>query len=132
MFRGGRVEYRNRYVPSGTSSKSRHSDCCGAICISMKFILATKESMTRVYGEDGRARAATVLVAEPITVTQVKTKDGKDGYAAIQVGYGVRREKNVSKPVLGHTKGKAYKAIREFRTEDASEVGASIDASVFA
>lgn len=98
----------------------------------MKFILATKESMTRVYGEDGRARAATVLLAGPVTVTQVKTKDGKDGYAAIQVGTGVRREKNVSKAVLGHTKGKAYKAIREFRTDDAAEVGSTIDASVFA
>jgi large subunit ribosomal protein L3 len=98
----------------------------------MKFILATKEGMTRVYGEDGRARAATVLIAGPITVTQVKTKDGKDGYAAIQVGQGVRKTKNVSKAVLGHTKGKGYAAIREFRTDNAAEVGSTIDAAVFA
>lgn len=98
----------------------------------MKFILATKEGMTRVYGEDGRARAATVLVAGPVTVTQVKTKEGKDGYSAVQVGFGARRESTVSKAVLGHGKGTAYKTIREFRDADASEVGATLDAGVFA
>ncbi len=98
----------------------------------MKFILATKEGMTRVFGEDGRARAATVLMAGPVTVTQVKTKDGKDGYSAVQVGFGTRREKTVSKAVLGHGKGTAYKAIREFRDADAAEVGATLDAGVFA
>ena len=97
----------------------------------MKFILATKEGMTRIFGEDGVARAGTILVADPVTVTQVKTAAGKDGYAAVQVGQGVRRTKNISKPVLGHTKGKGYKAIREFRTDAAAEVGATIDASVF-
>lgn len=98
----------------------------------MKFILATKEGMTRIFGEDGVARAGTILVADPVTVTQVKTAAGKDGYAAVQVGQGVRRTKNISKPVLGHTKGKGYEAIREFRTDVATEVGATIDASVFA
>ena len=88
--------------------------------------------MTRVFGEDGRARAGTILTADPITVTQVKTKEGKDAYAAIQVGQGVRKTKNISKPVLGHTKGKGYEAIREFRTDETVEVGSTIDASVFA
>jgi large subunit ribosomal protein L3 len=98
----------------------------------MKFILAKKEGMTRVFGEDGRARAGTILTADPVTVTQVKTKEGKDAYAAIQVGVGVRKTKNISKAVLGHTKGKGYTDIREFRTDDAAEVGSTIDASVFA
>ncbi len=88
--------------------------------------------MTRVFGEDGRARAGTILTADPITVTQVKTKDGKDAYSAIQVGTGIRKTKNISKAVLGHTKGKGYTDIREFRTENAAEVGATTDASVFA
>lgn len=98
----------------------------------MKFILAKKEGMTRIFGEDGYARAGTILIADPVTVTQVKTKDGKDGYAAVQVGTGTRRTKNISKPVLGHTKEKGYTAIREFRTDAAAEVGKTIDASVFA
>lgn len=88
--------------------------------------------MTRIYGEDGRARAGTILRAEPVTVTQVKTAEGKDGYAAVQVGHGTRKEKNVSKAVLGHTKGKAYAELREFKTSEAHEVGAVIDASIFA
>ena len=97
----------------------------------MKFILAKKEKMTRLFMEDGHARAGTILRVEPVTVTQVKTADGKDGYAAVQVGVGNRKEKNVSKAVLGHTRGKAYEAIREFR--DASgEVGTTIDAAAFA
>lgn len=97
----------------------------------MKFILATKEKMTRVFTDDGRAYAGTILVTDPITVTAIKTKDGKDGYSAIQVGHGARKEKNISKPVLGHTKGKGYAALREFRTDDTAAVGDTIDASIF-
>ena len=98
----------------------------------MKFILATKVGMTRIFGEDGHAHAGTILTADPIVVTQVKTKEGKDAYAAIQVGQGSRKTKNISKPVLGHTAGKGYEAIREFRTENAAAVGDTIDASIFA
>lgn len=98
----------------------------------MKFILATKEKMTRVFADDGRAYAATILAADPVVVTQVKTKDGKDGYAAVQVGAGERRAKNISKPVLGHTKGKGYEAIREFRGAEGAAAGDTIDAAVFA
>ncbi len=126
------------------TSKSTNKDISSVSNGVKKFILATKEGMTRIFGEDGVARAGTILVADPVTVTQVKTAAGKDGYAAVQVGQGVRRTKNISKPVLGHTKGKGYKAIREFRTDDgpdasvgepteasALKVGATIDASVF-
>ena len=97
----------------------------------MKFILATKEDMTRVFAEDGRAYAGTILHVEPMTVTQVKTAAGKDAYGAVQVGTGVRKTKNISKPVLGHTGGKGYETIREFRTEDAAEVGSTIYVSMF-
>ena len=98
----------------------------------MKFILAKKEKMTRVFADDGRAYAGTILIADPVTVTAVKTKDGKDAYAAVQLGMGERRTKNISKAVLGHTKGKGFEAIREFRTDTPAEVGSTIDASVFA
>jgi len=97
----------------------------------MKFILAKKEGMTRLFGDDGHARAGTILIAEPVTVTQVKTKEGKDAYAAVQVGVGTRKTKNITKAVLGHTKGKGYTDIREFRTDTPAEVGSTIDASVF-
>lgn len=97
----------------------------------MKFTLATKENMIRVFADDGRAYAGTVLHMAPVTVTQVKSVEGKDGYAAVQVGMGTRKTKNISKPVLGHTEGKGYEAIREFRTTDVVEEGATIDASIF-
>ena len=104
----------------------------------MKFILAKKEGMTRVFGDDGRAYAGTILTADPVIVTQVKTKDGKDKYSAIQVGVGTRKTKNISKAVLGHTKGKGYTDIREMRLPaqaggaEGAAVGDTIDASVFA
>ena len=98
----------------------------------MKFILAKKEKMTRIFTADGLAHAGTILLAEPVTVTQVKTADGKDKYSAIQVGVGVRKVKNISKAVLGHTKGKGYTDIREMRNAEGSVVGDTIDASVFA
>jgi large subunit ribosomal protein L3 len=98
----------------------------------MKFILAKKQGMTRIYTDDGRALAGTVLKADSIVVTQVKTKDGKDAYAAVQVGYGTRKAKNVSKPVLGHTKGKAFQDIREMRMETGDlAVGSEIKVDTF-
>jgi large subunit ribosomal protein L3 len=97
----------------------------------MKFILARKVAMTRVFGEDGHARAGTILMATPVTVTQVKTVDGKDGYAAVQVGTGSRKAARVGKAVLGHTGGKGYQAIREFRTTESAEKGTEIKVDAF-
>lgn len=100
----------------------------------MKFILARKDRMTQLFDEEGRVWAGTVLKTAPLTVTQVKTADGKDGYAAVQVGFGERKEKRVSKPVLGHTKGKAFEVIKEFAVADPSayEVGKEIGIDTFA
>lgn len=117
----------------GTSSTSRFKRLLSRdLLYPMKFILASKVGMTRIFGEDGRARAGTLLKTDPVMVTAVKTAEGKDGYAAVQIGFGARNPKNISKAVLGHTKGNGYKAIREFRTDDAAEVGSTIDASTFA
>jgi large subunit ribosomal protein L3 len=101
----------------------------------MKFILGTKQNMTQYFAEDGKVHAATVVSAGPVVVTQVKTSE-TDGYAAVQFGYGARKEKNVSKALKGHTGGAAYQTIREFRLpkgEAASmQKGDSIDVSAFA
>ena len=100
-----------------------------------KFILGTKGKMTQFFDEAGSVHAATIIYAVPMTVTQVKTSE-KDGYAAVQVGMGTRKAKNVSKAVLGHTKGVAFQHIRESRqlTVDSEQlaVGAKIDSSIFA
>ena len=99
-----------------------------------KFMLGTKGRMTQVFDEKGVVSAATIITAGPLIITQVKGKE-KDGYEAVQVGFGTRKEKNVSKPVLGHTKGLgAFQYLREFRASPpiGGERGASIDISVFA
>lgn len=102
----------------------------------MKFILGTKEKMTTVYSEDGRAYAATIIMAGPATVTQVKTVE-KDGYNAVQIGFGETKDSRVNKPQLGHAKGKALKHFKELRKRDETpvegvELGATVDISSFA
>ena len=99
----------------------------------MKFILGRKENMVSFVGSDGRATAATLLSVGPIVVTQVKSKD-EDGYTSVQVGFGTRATKNISKAVQGHTKDLgSFAAIREFRIDDTSawKKGDTIDASLF-
>jgi large subunit ribosomal protein L3 len=84
----------------------------------MKFILAKKVNMTQIFGEDGAVQPATVLNVEPMTVSYIKTKE-KDGYSAVQVGSGTRRDKNISKAVRGHLKGLGNMAVlKEFRVKD--------------
>lgn len=100
----------------------------------MKFILGTKGPMTTVFTEDGRAYAATIIMAKPNVVTQIKTKE-KDGYSAVQVGAIETKEKRVGKAQLGHAKGKALKHFRELNLKGETadvEVGAAVDISIFA
>jgi large subunit ribosomal protein L3 len=85
----------------------------------MKFILARKGRMTQIFQEDGRVKAGTVLVAGPVTVTQVKTAD-KDGYSAVQVGFNPQKESRVNKP---QRENKAYMIVKEFRAENAADLG---------
>ena len=57
--------------------------------------------MTSVFSADGKNIPCTVIEAGPCVVTQVKTVD-KDGYAAVQLAYDEKKEKNTGKPMLGH------------------------------
>ncbi len=74
--------------------------------------------MTQVFDEEGRVHPTTVLAAGPNTVTQVKTNE-KDGYSAVQVGFGDRKEKNVNKPQ--RAKGN-FRHVREFRAKEGEEL----------
>lgn len=69
----------------------------------MSGIIGKKIGMTSVISADGRNVACTVVQAGPCVVTQVKTMD-KDGYEAIQLGFGEKKEKNTSSPLIGHFK----------------------------
>ena len=98
----------------------------------MKFILGTKLNMTQVFDKDGNVHPVTVISATPSTVVQVKTK-AKDGYAALQLGYGERKAKNIKKPQIGHMKDLgSFKVLKEFRTDDAKNVGDKIEIDTFA
>ena len=66
-------------------------------------LLGKKIGMTRVFGQDGRQFAVTVLEVGPCTVVQRKTRD-QDGYEAVQLGLGAKREKLFTKPEIGHFK----------------------------
>ncbi|MDQ5962293.1 MAG: large subunit ribosomal protein [Patescibacteria group bacterium] len=97
----------------------------------MKFTIATKENMTQFFSQDGTVFPVTILKAEPMTVVSVKTKD-VHGYDAIQVGSGVQKKERVSKALLGHTKGEAFKVIKEFRAEGGDLApGATIACDIF-
>lgn len=102
----------------------------------MKFILGTKQNMVTVFDEGGIAHAATIVVAQPAVVTQLKTVE-KDGYNAVQIGSGETKEGRVNKAQIGHAKGKALQNFKEFRARDGKmpegvEVGSAIDLSAFA
>lgn len=104
----------------------------------MKGIIGKKVGMTQVYDDKGVLIPVTVIEAGPCVVLGVKTKE-RDGYSAIQVGFGVRKAKNTSKAILGNV-AKAGLAdnppafIREFRSENdpAEEIGSQIKADIFA
>ena len=99
-----------------------------------KAILATKVGMTQIFNEDGVLTPVTVLQAGPCVVTQIKTMDN-DGYEAVQVGYGDKREALVNKPMKGHFEkaGVSCKRfVREFKLEGEYELGQEIKADIFA
>ena len=103
-----------------------------------KGILGRKLGMTQVFTEDGRLVPVTVIEATPNTVIQVKTKE-TDGYDAVQVGFGEKRERLINKHEKGHLAKAGVKSVRylrEFRTEDVPEfqqlkAGDSITVDIF-
>lgn len=98
----------------------------------MKYILGKKVEMVQYYDENGSVHPATVVIAGPITITQVKTKD-IDGYDALQVGYGAKKESRTNKPQLGHFKNLGpFQHVVEFDAKEQKQVGDTIDSSVFA
>jgi large subunit ribosomal protein L3 len=67
-------------------------------------IIAKKLGHTRVYDANGIITPVTVVLAGPNRVLQVKTREGKDGYSAVQLGFGDQKPQRITKPKLGHLK----------------------------
>jgi large subunit ribosomal protein L3 len=99
-------------------------------------ILGTKLGMTQIFdNETGSAIPVTVVQAGPCTITQIKTPE-TDGYTSVQIGYGDVKEKNLTKPQLGHLKkadADPLRHLKEYRVNDVSsyELGQAITASIF-
>jgi large subunit ribosomal protein L3 len=101
----------------------------------MKSILGKKVGMTQVFTEQGDVVPVTVVESGEMVVVQKKTVE-KDGYNAIQVGFGKVKPKNVTKPIKGHfekAKVEPKKYLREFKVDniDDYEVGQKIGVEIF-
>ncbi len=99
----------------------------------MKFILGKKVSMSQIFDEKGIVIPVTVVQAGPVVVTALKNDTTKDGYNAVQVGFGSRKEKNINKAQRGHFKTLGnFMYLKEFRVDSSElKVGDKIDAGIF-
>ena len=114
----------------------------------MPGLIGRKIGMTQIFDEDGKAVGVTVLEVGPCPVVQIKTEE-TDGYSAVQIGFGKKRNKAVRKPEAGHVaragldhvpevlaefdyagyEGDELEAGRELTIDDLFEVGAKVKIS---
>jgi large subunit ribosomal protein L3 len=93
----------------------------------MKFLLGTKENMTQIFTDDGVVVPVTVIKTSPNVVTQVKTSD-KDGYKAIQIGFGEKKAKNITKALKGHVKELGnFAHLKEVKLDGDFNIGDKIE-----
>jgi len=98
-------------------------------------LIGRKVGMTQVYGDKGEVLPVTVVEAGPCTVTEVRTQD-RDGYTAVQLGFGSNKESRFIKPVLGQFQKRNLppsRHVKEFRTDgtQAFEVGQQLTVTLF-
>ncbi|MBI1797753.1 MAG: 50S ribosomal protein L3 [Candidatus Eisenbacteria bacterium] len=103
-------------------------------------LIGRKVGMTQLFDEKGDVLPVTVIQAGPCTVTEVRSAD-KNGYAAVQLGFGTNKEFRFTRPVLGQFKKRNLppsRKLREFRTDGAPaeggsayEVGQSLTVALF-
>lgn len=99
----------------------------------MPGIIGRKVGMTSIYSAEGKSLPCTVIEAGPCVVTQIKTQD-RDGYEAVQLGFGNRKEKNTPNALKGHFKkaNTAPKAkLVEFKGFESVNIGDTVDVSIF-
>jgi large subunit ribosomal protein L3 len=101
----------------------------------MMGLIGRKIGMTQLFDEKGDIVPVTVIEAGPCTVTEIRTSE-RDGYTALQLGFGTNKEKRFSKPVLGQFTKRNLppsRHLREFRIPDvaAFTLGQTLNASVF-
>ena len=101
----------------------------------VKKLYGKKLGMTRYFLEEGKSIPVTVLEVGPCVVLKKKTLE-KEGYNAIQVGFGHQKENRVKKPLLGHFKSAGtgcFSHVKEIRVEDPEnfDIGQEIKSDIF-
>ena len=106
----------------------------------LQGLIGRKVGMTQVFSDDGDVIPVTAIEAGPCWVVQKKTLE-RDGYTAVQLGFGAKKVKNTTKPLLGHFERHGLPAapkrwVREFRVDasalDALEEGQEVTGELFA
>jgi large subunit ribosomal protein L3 len=102
----------------------------------MSGIIGKKIGMSNIFGQDGEIIPVTVIQAGPCKVVNIRTKE-KNGYEALQLSFGERKDKHTSKPLAGQYKSsglKPAKQLREFRSFNVNDykIGDEIGATFFA
>lgn len=101
----------------------------------MKGIIGKKIGMTSIFSPDGKQTSVTIIEAGPCVVTQVKTKD-TDGYNAVQLGFGDKKEKHTLASEKNHyakANTAAKKFVKEFRDYSIEKaLGETITVDIFA
>ncbi len=89
-------------------------------------LIGKKLGMTRIFDKNGNVIPVTLIEVGPCTITQIKTKDGKEKYNAVQMGFQPAKMEKMNKPMAGKFKKAgvktAFKVLREFRTEQIDDV----------
>ena len=98
-------------------------------------LIGKKVGMTQVFSDQGEAVPVTVIEAGPCTVTEVRTAD-RDGYTAVQLGFGSNKESRFTRPALGQFKKRNLppsRTVKEFRLDEAGEyaVGQTLTVEMF-
>ena len=98
-------------------------------------LIGKKVGMTQLFGEKGEVLPVTVIEAGPCTITELRTPQ-RDGYSAVQLGFGTNKESRFKRPVLGQFQKRNLppsRHVREFRVTDASgyQVGQSLTVTLF-
>jgi large subunit ribosomal protein L3 len=101
----------------------------------MKFTLGIKQNMMQIFDQEGKVYPVTVLSTGPVTVVGLKTLE-KDGYEAVQVGFGTRHEKNINAAQKGQFGALGnFRYIKEFRMPKGAQatmtIGDKIDLAAF-
>jgi len=98
-------------------------------------LIGKKVGMTQIFSDQGEALPVTVIEAGPCTVTEVRTTE-RDGYTAVQLGFGTNKASRFTRPVMGQFKKRnlpASRTVREFRIDQGGEyeVGQTLTVAMF-